>query len=165
MRARVAIAVLGLFALACSPELDWRELRSAEGGFAALMPSRPRHEVRSLGTVPAVAMHLWSARAANTVFGVGYIDYAAVNAGILDTTRDALIRNIGGRLIEEKSLTQGSLAGRAFEARSGERVLRVRLLASETRLYQIAVLGDAKSIAPADVELFLSSFRPLPPGK
>jgi len=163
VRSRTAIAVLGLLALACSPELDWRELRSAEGGFAALMPSRPGHEVRRLGD--AATMHLWSARAANSVFGVGYIDYKTLNDGILDTTRDALVRNIGGRLVGERSLVQAGLTGRGFEARSGERLLRARLLVSGSRLYQIAILGNNGAVAPADAELFLSSFVPLPPGR
>jgi hypothetical protein len=106
-------------------------------------------------------MHLWSARAANSVFAVGYADYPAVDVRTLDRTRDALVKNIGGSLLEERSLRQIGFTGREFVAESGETVLRARLLASGARLYQVAVLGERNAVAAADVELFLSSFQPL----
>lgn len=126
------------------------------------MPAKPGYEVRTLSGAPAVPMHLWSARAANSVFGVGYADYpAAVDLRILDNTRDALVKNIGGRLIEERPLVQIGLPGRVFAAESGDTVLRARLLVSGARLYQLAILGERNAVAAEDIELFLSSFRPL----
>jgi hypothetical protein len=161
VRSRAVIAFVALLALGCSPELDWRELRSTEGGFSALMPARPRYEVRRLSGASAVAMHLWSARAAKSVFGVGYADYiAAVDLRTLDDTRDALVRNIGGRLLEERPIEQIGLTGREFVAESRDVLLRARLLVSGARLYQLAVLGERNAVAAADIELFLSSFRP-----
>ena len=152
--------LVALLVLACSPDLDWRELKSADGGFEAVLPAKLRYEVRTLGA-PAVTMHLWSARAANSVFGVGYADYPAVDAALLDGTRDALVKNIGGRVLEEKPLLHKGLPGREFVAESGATRLRARLLVSGKRLYQLAVLGERDAVAAADVELFLSSFRPL----
>ena len=161
MRLRKAFFLIALLALACSLELDWRELRSTEGGFAALMPAKPRYEARALGGAPTVTMHLWSARAANSVFGVGYADYPELDAATLDSTRDALVKNIGGRVLEEKPLVQKGLPGRDFVAESGATRLRARLLVSGKRLYQVAVLGERNAVAAADIDLFLSSFRPL----
>ena len=161
MRLRKASLLAALLALACSLELDWRELRSTEGGFAALMPAKPRHEVRALGGAPAVTMHLWSARAANSVFGVGYADYPEIDSATLDSTRDALVKNIGGRLLEENPLVQTGLPGREFVAEGGTTRLRARLLVSGKRLYQLAVLGERNAVAAADIDLFLSSFQPL----
>ena len=161
MRLRKASFLVALLALACSPELDWRELKSTDGGFAALLPAKPRYEVRTLAGAPAVTMHLWSARAANSVFGVGYADHPAVDIATLDGTRDALVKNIGGRLLEEKSLVQSGLHGRDFSAEGGGTRLRARLLVSGTRLYQLAVLGEQNAVAAPDIDLFLSSFQPL----
>lgn len=161
MRLRKVSFLVALLVLACSLELDWRELKSAEGGFTALMPAKPRYEVRTLIGARAVTMHLWSARAANSVFGVGYADHPAVDAAVLDITRDALVKNIGGRVLEEKPLVQKGLPGRDFVAESGATRLRARLLVSGKRLYQVAVLGERNAVAAADVELFLSSFQPL----
>jgi hypothetical protein len=163
VRSRTAVAVVALLCLACSPELDWRELKSIEGGFTALMPSKPRYEARPLAGSPAVTMHLWSAHAAKSLFGIGYADYPAVDPRTLDATRDALIDNIRGRLLEEKPLVQGGLSGRALVAESGEAVLRVRLLVSGSRVYQLAVLGGKNAIAAPDLDLFWFSFRPLGP--
>jgi hypothetical protein len=161
LRLRKVSLLIALLAFACSLELDWRELKSTEGGFAALMPAKPRYEARVLGGAPTVTMHLWSARAANSVFGVGYADYPAVDAATLDSTRDALAKNIGGRVLEERPLVQNGFSGREFVAESGATRLRARLLVSGTRLYQLAVLGEPNAVAAADVDLFLSSFQPL----
>lgn len=163
MESRAAIAILALFALACSLELDWRDLRSAEGGFSALMPSKPRYEVRALDGTPSVTMHLWSAHAANSVFGVGYVEYRAADGGVLDRTRDALVRNIRGRVLEDVPVAQAGLTGRAVVAESGDLLLRARLLVSGTRLYQLVVLGRRAHVTDADAEFFLSSFHPLKP--
>jgi len=161
VRSRTLSVFFALLALACSPELDWRELKSSDGDFAALMPAKPRHEVRTLAGATAVAMHLWSARAADSVFVVGYADYPAVDARTLDSTRDALVKNIGGRALEEKPLAQAGLVGREIVAESGETLLTARLLVSGARLYQVAVLGKKNAVAAADIDLFLSSFQPL----
>jgi hypothetical protein len=163
VRSRAIAAVVALLCIACSPELDWRELKSDEGRFTALMPAKPRYEARPLTGAPTVVMHLWSAHAAKSIFGVGYADYPEADARVLDATRDALLNNIRGRLLEEKPLTQGGLAGRALVAEAGDTALRARLFVSGSRLYQIAVLGGKNAISTADLELFLSSFRPLAP--
>jgi hypothetical protein len=84
-----------------------------------------------------------------------------VDAAVLDGTRDALARNIGGRVLEERPLVQNGLPGRDFVAESDAKKLKARLLVSGKRLYQLAVLGERDAVAAADVELFLSSFRPL----
>jgi hypothetical protein len=161
VRSRKASFLVALLVLACSLELDWRELKSTEGGFTALMPAKPRYEARALGGAPAVTMHLWSARAASTVFGVGYADYPGLDDAALDRIRDALVKNIGGRVLGEKPLVQRGLPGRDFVAESGATRLRARLLVSGKRLYQLAVLGERDAVADADIELFLVSFQPL----
>lgn len=162
--ARTVIAVVALFALsACTPEFDWRELTSNDGGFSVLMPSKPRYEERSLADAPGVTMHLWSAHAAKSVFGVGYADYPVAGTRLLDATRDALVANIRGRLLEEKPITSNGLAGLELTAESDDRVLQARLLLSGTRLFQLVALGPKKDLrnAAEEVDLFLSSLRPL----
>lgn len=126
-----------------------------------MLPGKAGYEERALAGTPAVVMHLWSARAANSVFGVGYADYPALDEGTLDGVRDALIRNLGGHLLEERPLLLPELAGREFAAAGGNRTLRARLLVDGTRLYQIALIGEGHALSAADADLFLSSFRPL----
>lgn len=164
MESRTVIAFIALFALsACAPEFDWRELNSNEGGFSALMPAKPRYEERSLADAPGVTMHLWSAHAAKSVFGVGYADYPVADTRLLDATRDALVANIRGRLLEERAIASNGLVGLELTAESDDRVLQARLLLSGSRLFQLVVLGPKNDLrnAAADVDLFLSSLRPL----
>ena len=162
MRLRTIVAFIALFALcACAPEFDWRELNSNEGGFSALMPAKPRSEERSLAGAPGVTMHLWSAHAAGCVFGVSYAYYPAGSRRLLGDTRDALIANIRGRLLEEKPITLNGLIGLELTAESDDRLLQARLLRSGPRLFQLVVLGPKKDVrnAAAEVDLFLSSLR------
>jgi len=163
VKSRAPVALVALLVVACSAELDWRELKSAEGGFVAMMPGKPLYETRTLAGTPAVVMHLWSARAANSAFGVGYADYPVLDEGTLDGVRDALIRNLGGKLLQEKRLRLTGLSGREFSAASANRMLRARLLAQGTRLYQLVLISEGTAVSTADVDLFLSSFQPLVP--
>jgi hypothetical protein len=162
MQFRAVIAYIALVALcACAPEFDWRELNSSEGGFSALMPAKPRSEERALAGAPGVMMHLWSAHAAGCVFGVSYADYPAEGRHLLDDTRDALVANIRGRLLDEKPIASNGLTGFEFTAESEDRLLQARLLPSGPRLFQLVVLGPKKDVrnAAAEVDLFMSSFR------
>jgi len=109
---------------------------------------------------PGVVVHLWSAQAGGAVFGVSYADRPSVNPRIMDRTRDALIRNIHGRVIDERDIVVGAAKGREFHAEGADVMMAARLILSGPRLYQIVVIGKSDSITAPDVETFLSSFRP-----
>jgi hypothetical protein len=160
-RARVLglLAALGLAAAACSPELDWRELRSEQGGFVALLPGKPRLEERELSGSRGAVMHMWSVRAANTVYGVGYRDAPDAGPGLVVRTRDALLANIAGRLTADKEVSEGPVRGREFRAEGPNVTLVARVLAGDGRLYQLAVVGRSADIDATGVETFFSSFR------
>jgi hypothetical protein len=153
------LAALGLVAAACSPELDWRELRSEEGRFVALLPGKPRLEERELSGSRDAVMHMWTARAGGAVYGVGYRDAPDAGPGLVVRTRDALVRNIGGRLIADEEVFEGPLQGREFRAEGANAALVARVLAGDGRLYQLAVVGKAPDMDANGVETFFSSFR------
>lgn len=162
------LAALALLALACSPELDWRELRSEEGRFVAVLPGRPQLEERELSGRQGAVMHLWSARARGAVYGVGYVDdEASPDPARVERTRDALVANIGGRVLEDKEIALGAARGREFRAEGPDAVLVARVLVAGRRQYQVAVVGKKGGIDPAGVDTFFSSFRvePEPPAK
>lgn len=159
MHWRAAVGVVALLLLACSPELDWRELRSSDGRFTAMMPAKPSYEMRTLSGT-AVTMHLWSAHAGRSLFGIGYADHPAGDPFILDATRNALVANIHGTLIEETPLLKNELSGRALVAEGGDIVLKAQLFTSGNRVYQLVVLGPQNALTAADVDLFFSSFNP-----
>lgn len=70
-----------LVAVACTPALDWREVRHATAGLVAMFPCRPQHHIRSVMIgQSAVTMHLMSCGAAGQTFGISYINAPSVEA-------------------------------------------------------------------------------------
>lgn len=166
------VALLAACAAACSPTLDWREVSPPGGGFAVLLPGKPRHEARTIVLDGAeVTMRMVSVHADGLAFGAGYADFppgadAAALARRVTATRDALIANIGGRLTAQSEIALEGHRGTDFRARGrvrdAEYFVAGRVYAVGDRLYQIAVIGRADAAAWADAELFLGSFRLLP---
>ena len=108
-------------------------------------------------------MHLWSAKAADTVFGVGYADLHATDAETLPVLRDALARNVQGKIVSERAVSANGIAGKEFvvEGLVGDApaLLRARLLVSGLRVYQLAAVGRAGAVPAEDLETFFDSFK------
>ena len=153
------LLVLFLLVAACSPELNWRELRSEPGGFTAVLPGKLRLDEREIAGEPGVVLHLWSSEASNAVFGIGYADYPDAGRLSLERMRDALVANIKGTIVSDREIELGAARGREFHAHGPSAVLAARVLASGSRFYQVAVVSRAGNLAPPDVDLFLDSFR------
>jgi len=167
---RAGVMAVALLVAACYPELDWREVASADGGYTLLMPARPEHARREVvvGGV-ALAMSMASVRRDGMTFGAAYADIPAGSgrhAGLLAAVRDALVRNIEGRITSDREVTIGGAAGHEFyaEGNVGGRPMRLaaRLLIAGHRFYQVVVVGQSDRLANADVDLYLGSFRLLP---
>lgn len=166
---RIALVVLTALCAACSPALDWREFSWPDGGFAVLLPGKPRSESRALALDGVeVTMRMFSVRADGLAFGVGYADFPpgaseAVQSRRIAATRDALVTNIDGRLASQADIALDGHRGIDFraEGRVGDAGYFVagRVYAVGDRLYQLAVVGRQEAAATADAELFLGSFR------
>jgi hypothetical protein len=156
---RRPIAALALLALACSPQLDWRELRSDEGRFVAMLPGRPAFDEHELAGRPGSLMRLWWARAGGAVYGVGYVDPPRADANLVAATRDALVGNIAGHLTEERDVIQGAARGREFRAEGPDALLAARLFVAGGRLYEVVVVGKKGALDAAGIDTFFSSFR------
>ena len=159
-----------LIAAACTPGLDWREYRPPDGRFVVLFPQKPGKSERRLAT-PAgeVMMHMYSVRVEETVLGAGFADFATPpDKTVLGAMRDALVKNIGGRLAGERAVAAGGYAGIEIVAtgvlgageRSAPAELRARLLVRERRYVQLVVAGRKAALSESDVDFFLSSFKP-----
>jgi hypothetical protein len=160
---RLVLVALALAAIACVPELDWREVRSAEGGFVAILPGRARLEERELSGRPGMVMHLWSARAGDAVYGVGYADAPGADVSLVIRTRDALVANVAGRIVADREIASGPARGHEFTVEGAQTTLIARVLVSGRRLYQVALIGRPGRIDASAVETFFSSFRLMPP--
>lgn len=167
--ARFALALPLLLSLcACFPELDWREFHSAEGRYEVLLPGKVQEEVRSLGTTAgAVSMHMAAVRVSAWQFGVAWSDYPATAAlepeRLIDTQRDALLRNVAGRTVAERSAPLRMRPGRLVvvegKANDGVAVLHARFVVDGTRLYQVVATGIKGGSPEAGVETFFDSFK------
>ena len=161
-----ALAVLGL--AACSPELDWREFTSPEGRFAVMLPGRPARDSRDITLAGAkTPMHMTSVQMSGMAFGVGYADLPpGVDAArVVAEGRDALVRNIGGRVTAERPIALDGGRGIEFQAEGSVQGAPMRIsgriaIAGE-RFYQVVFVGRAERAGEVDPTLFPGSFRVL----
>jgi hypothetical protein len=170
--ARLFLIAFATFAAACSPALDWREFGWPDGGFAVLLPGKPRSESRTLAIDGVeVTMRMFSVHADGLAFGVGYADFPPgandeARSRRIAATRDALVANIDGRVTSQGEVTLDRHRGVDFRAQGKVQdagyFVAGRVYAVGDRLYQLAVVGREDAAAKADPELFLSSFRLLP---
>lgn len=163
----IAPMVLVAALLGCFAELDWRELRSAAGGFSVLFPARPLEASRPVAGAVEAVMHQWSCKAAGSVWAVAYLDLTEsarrAPAQAVIRLRDALLANIDGRVLAERALRLEDAAGVETRARGrsagAEVELNVRILARGRRLYQLAVLGAPGAAGEEGLRTFFDSFR------
>jgi hypothetical protein len=157
-------AVLAL--AACAPELDWREFSSPEGRFAVMLPGRPAQAAREIPLAGAkVPMHMTSVQVSGMAFGVGYADLPPGTdaARAVAEGRDALVRNIGGRVTAERPVGLDGAPGIEFQAdgTADGAAMRVtaRVAVAGDRFYQVVLVGRAERAAEVDPSLFPGSFR------
>ena len=162
----LAVLIVG----ACSPELDWREVRPPDGGFVVLFPQKPAQSERRLNT-PAgeILMRMYSVRVREHVLGAGFADFSVpITAALIDAMRDALVANIAGRVEAEQTSALVGISGREFSARgvlgrgaqAKPGMLQARLMVRGQRYFQLVSLGGTGSMQQADIEFFLTSFKP-----
>lgn len=164
-----ALAAVLLLA-GCYPNLDWREVSSTEGGYAVLLPAKPERASREVAIGGRrLVLHMTSVHKEGMAFGVAYAALPATTAGqetLLTDARDALVRNIGGRVTAERALEVGGHRAREFIAEGtaeGEPMrLAARVLATNDRFYQVVFVGRGGRGAESEVNMFLESFRLLP---
>jgi hypothetical protein len=163
-RSQCLALLLTLLLASCYADLDWREVAPNDGGFSVLMPARAHEQSGPLaGISGGPTMHLWSAKASETVFGAGYIDIRNPDHALLAQLRDALVRNIDGRILTERSISGASLQGMDIVADGmigdAKASLRARFVISGDRVYQIAMIGPPGAIPPAGQDMYFDSFR------
>ena len=186
--ARSIVAVTCLLALiaACSPRLNWREVRQPAAGFVVALPDKPQTVVRELafehpaGLVRA-EMTMLSTGVGASLFAVGSVslppfalETPAALSATLDWFSDGLLRNVQAAQASPGETgppaglgTQTLRASRAFSAdgRAGSgrpARLAVRLYVVDDRLFQLVALGAEGEISPHALETFFDSFRLTP---
>lgn len=98
MIAALSIAVTGCL-VACSPALNWREIRPPDSPVTAMFPCKPDHHSRRVTVAGAeLSMQLSSCTASDNVYALSRID--AGRAGrvtpVLEALRQVAAENVGG---------------------------------------------------------------------
>jgi hypothetical protein len=169
-----------LLLAACTPRFDWREIKAGDAGFAILLPDKPRTETREIafegGTI---RMTIVSTGVGPTLFaaGVAQLPPESVATARLDSTvawfRDALVRNIDGRITATQPIALAPTAAAGHLVRAGEVVeargragkdgrparLAARFHVVDDRLYQLVAIGAEGELTPDALETFFTSFR------
>ena len=173
---RVLWLQLALLCAACSPKYDWREIRSPEAGWTAMLPGKQAAATRdiTLGDMP-VKMAMQGARVDDTAFTVASAALPdaqpATGARALAAMREALVRNIGGRetaasevtapLIDASGRRIGQTPGvqvaAAGQVRGRPATMIARLYVHRARAVQALVVGPEIDREQADQ--FFESLR------
>jgi len=173
VRACLIASVCALVLLAaCSPSLDWREVRPPGSGAALLMPCRPASHARELALAGArIKLTLHACQAAGSTWAVAWADVgdpARVGAS-LQELRQSVLANLGGgspaALPQQVSGGTPSPQGGVFEVAGrlpdGQAVRgRLALAALGTRVLQFTALGPQPDAAALDT--FTQSLRLAP---
>jgi hypothetical protein len=162
------VACLGGLA-ACSPALDWREVRVEGREAAVLLPCKPSAHARQvrLGE-DSVKLTLQACQAAGMTWGVASADVADPSrvGAALQALREASAGNLGSPSaaalpLQVAGATPQAASGRAAYAGrrpDGQPVqAQVAVFSRGTVVYQATVLGERVSVEAADT--FFGSLR------
>ena len=169
-RAMTAGLVLACANVACTPALDWREVRPEAAGLVAWFPCKPLGHARQLRLVGAtVEMSLFACSAADTTYAVAFADIAQPQlvGQALDEFAAAAARNIGAvqapviTPLRIQGMTPNPSARReSFKGQlsDGRRVQEeVAVFARGTRVFQATMVG--KKLDVEAVETFFGALR------
>ena len=154
--------------LACTPPLDWREVRVTDTPYVVLMPAKPTAHTRTVkldGT--DIAMTMRGADVEGVTYAVGAVTLPdeARAASAARALQAALVRNLDGAVRQEKQLIVSGLPMTAIQvdgknARGDAIRLHARFAARGPFAYQAVVLGAASKVSAEANDIFLDSFRP-----
>jgi hypothetical protein len=177
---RILIAALVGLLAACSPEFDWREIRSVEHGWAAMLPGKPATLTRRIHLeATEVPMTMHGARVREAAFTVAAVDLPddtpQTRAAALAAMRAGMLRNIGATqpkasvmqvgVVDPGGARLGQITGERIEASGAAQNRPTEMFAGFAaegrRAWQWVVIGPALDREQA--QTFLDGFRVMRP--
>ncbi|MFP5462826.1 MAG: hypothetical protein ACLGII_14865 [Gammaproteobacteria bacterium] len=172
-------ALAASMAAACSPEYNWREVRSTEQGYLVMLPGKPATMTRTIRLDSLeVPMTMQGARVGEASFTVAVAalpsDDPATRAAAVASMRAGMLQNIGGTEREAVAVRVPVVdgAGARLGDEHGVRVdadgrvreqkvtMRAGFASRGDRAYQWVALGP--SLDDEQARTFLGSFRLTP---
>jgi hypothetical protein len=168
--ALIRTLALALATTACTPTLDWRDVRPAGAGLLALFPCKPATGVRRLVlTGVTVEMTLYACTAGDSTFAVGFADVgepqrvgpalaqlwaaAAHNIGSSGSHAVAPLKVAG--MTPQPQAGRQAFAGKLGDGQSVEE--QVAVFARGTRVFQATMVGPKLDVQA--VETFFGALR------
>jgi hypothetical protein len=171
-RGAAAISAATLLLGACSPTLDWRELRAEGEPLRFMLPCKPSVQARQLPLAGRpVLLHLQACAAGGQTWGLASADIGdpALVGGALAELAQAAGRNIQGSVAAEQA---ASISGATPNPASRRLVLQGRhsaggpvtmqlvLFTRGTHVYQASALGEQVPAEAADTFFGALRFQP-----
>lgn len=154
---------------ACTPALNWRDVRPPDTAVSALFPCKPEHHTRRV-TLAGVelAMHLSSCTAADNIYALGYVDVGQADrvTAVLQALRDAAASNMGVATMVQGPLTIPGMTPHPLAQRllwQGQRAdaspmaMQAAFFTEGTQVYQATVVGS--QLNREAVDTFLAGLR------
>lgn len=166
------VLVLVLQLVACSPVLDWRELRVAETPFRLLLPCRAHAQDRTIQLAgQPVLWRLHVCSAGDHTFGVAWADlrnpalvglglkelFAAAAANVAASSDTGQAVRVPGATPHAGS-QQAMLTGRRSDGRAIQ--MQVAVFAYGTAVFQVTVLGPSIGAEISDPLMDSLRFQP-----
>lgn len=160
---KFAVIALVWTLTACSPKLDWREVRGTDAPFTVLLPAKPASFSREMELDGVrLNLHMTAADADGISFAIGYakLDDAGKSAGVLTAMKAGMLKNIQANT--SKELNQSGTDIEASGTRQDGQAVKLvgRFVARGNWVYQVVLIGSAKALTPEVVDTFLTSFKP-----
>ncbi len=162
------LAILSILS-ACSPALNWREVRGSEAPYTVLLPAKPASFARPVdlgGFTVEMAMTAAEVDDMNFAVASARITDPAQRQAALAAMQAAMLRNIGSTGHTEKAVTlKGGVpatevvaTGKARNQAQVALTLHARFAMHGDRVYQVIALGPVAQLSDETADTFLSSF-------
>jgi len=149
--------------LASQPR-EWVRFDSRVGQFTMLLPQMPSEKIEIVASTGGpYTSHVFSVKANNTTFLVGWVDYNEKfkfgSQSELNANRDNFIKEIKGKLVSSNNTTFDGYQGLEFVAETGDTVYKSRVVIVGRRPYQL-IAGTTKGVDDsANTMRFFESFK------
>lgn len=168
LRMSLCVAVLSALAAACTPALDWRDVRNTDAGYRALFPSKPAMASRPFVIAgESVTLRLHATTVNGAYFAVGEIPLSeaqqAQAPAILEALKTARRNNVGAERAEPERLV--SIRGTQWQdvratgkmANGQASVLAGRFLIQPGRILEVLAMGERAQLSDETIETWLNS--------
>ena len=138
---------------------DWVKVAPVGAGFAVMMPSTPKEEIKPSDDFTT---HLFLVTTEKAIYLAGYGDYSPsikLNVGKeLIANRDNFLKSLDAKLIDSKEVSMDGHTGLEFTGESNQALFRSRVYLFGNRLHQIGVAVFKGEDDAANVDRFFGSF-------